>query len=84
MYSSEYIRQDKSESNVKFPFKWMPLESLQEGMFSQKSDVVSYMHVLTQHNKRMCTIILPKDGMKDSRYCAYICTVHPVHEVLMG
>ena len=41
MYASEYFRQDKSGSNVKLPFKWMPLESLQEGLFSQKSDVVS-------------------------------------------
>ena len=41
MYSSEYFRQDRSGGNVKLPFKWMPLESLQEGLFSQKSDVVS-------------------------------------------
>jgi len=47
MYSSEYFRQDKSGGNVKLPFKWMPLESLQEGMFSQKSDVVSCTLVST-------------------------------------
>ena len=41
MYSYEYFRQRKSGSSVKLPFKWMPLESLQEGLFSQKSDVVS-------------------------------------------
>jgi len=40
MYTSGYFRQDKS-GDVKLPFKWMPLESLQEGLFSQKSDVVS-------------------------------------------
>jgi len=41
MYSYEYFRQRKTGSSVKLPFKWMPLESLQEGLFSQKSDVVS-------------------------------------------
>ena len=41
MYSAEYFRQDKSGGAVKLPFKWMPLESLQEGLFSQKSDVVT-------------------------------------------
>ena len=41
MYSSEYFRQDKSGCKVKLPFKWMPPESMQEGLFSQKSDVVS-------------------------------------------
>ena len=40
IYSSGYFRQDKSGSSVKLPFKWMALESLQEGLFSQKSDVV--------------------------------------------
>ena len=40
MYASGYFRQDKS-GNVKLPFKWMPLESMQDGLFSQKSDVVS-------------------------------------------
>ena len=46
MYASGYFRQDKSGSSVKLPFKWMPLESLQEGLFSEKSDVVSCMYEL--------------------------------------
>ena len=40
IYKSGYFRQDKSGGSVKLPFKWMALESLQEGVFSQKSDVV--------------------------------------------
>ena len=44
IYSSGYFRQDKSGGNVKLPFKWMALESLQEGVFSQKSDVVCKLH----------------------------------------
>ena len=40
IYNSGYFRQDKSGSSVKLPFKWMAPESLQEGVFSQKSDVV--------------------------------------------
>ena len=35
-----YFRQDKSEG-VRLPFKWMALESLQDGVFTAKSDVVS-------------------------------------------
>ena len=46
MYASGYFRQDKSGSSVKLPFKWMPLESLQEGLFSEKSDVVSCIYEL--------------------------------------
>jgi len=43
MFDSGYFRQvnQGNSINVKLPFKWMPLESLQEGLFSQKSDVVS-------------------------------------------
>ena len=39
MYSTGYVR-DASKT-VKVPYKWMPPESLEEGLFSEKSDVVS-------------------------------------------
>ena len=45
IYSSGYFRQDKSGGSVKLPFKWMALESLQEGVFSEKSDVVYALFV---------------------------------------
>ena len=44
IYSSGYFRQDKSGGSVKLPFKWMALESLQEGVFSEKSDVVCKLY----------------------------------------
>jgi hypothetical protein len=37
IYSKTYFRQ---ESDAKLPVKWMALESLQEGVFSEKTDVV--------------------------------------------
>ena len=42
MYSKTYFRQDKDQS-VKLPVKWLAPESLTEGVFSEKSDVVSYI-----------------------------------------
>ena len=39
VYNTGYFRQDKKEA-VRLPFKWMAPESLMEGLFSQKSDVV--------------------------------------------
>ena len=41
VYSKAYFRQSSS-SSVLVPFKWMPPESLEEGVFSEKSDVVSH------------------------------------------
>ena len=37
MYSTR-----ESSKTVKLPFKWMPPESLEEGFFSEKSDVVRF------------------------------------------
>ena len=40
MYARGYVREDSK--TVKFPYKWMPPESLEDGLFSQQSDVVCY------------------------------------------
>ena len=37
-----YFRQDKTEG-VKLPIKWMAIESVDDGIFSEKSDVVSWI-----------------------------------------
>ena len=42
MYSKTYFRQGKDQA-VKLPVKWLALEALTEGIFSEKSDVVSYV-----------------------------------------
>uniref|UniRef100_A0A1X7U9D3 Protein kinase domain-containing protein n=1 Tax=Amphimedon queenslandica TaxID=400682 RepID=A0A1X7U9D3_AMPQE len=47
IYSQNYFRQlkgskDSSSSPVKLPLKWMALESIHDGLFSEKSDVWSY------------------------------------------
>ena len=39
IYLKTYFRQENVAS-VKLPVKWMSLESLQEGVFSEKTDVV--------------------------------------------
>ena len=41
IYSRNYFRQGKEDAEVRLPIKWMALESLQDGVFSEKTDVVS-------------------------------------------
>ena len=41
VFVRNYFRQETTEDTVKLPVKWMALESLSDGHFSQKSDVVS-------------------------------------------
>ena len=40
IYVRGYFRQDKCDA-IKVPFRWMAPESLRDGLFSEKSDVVS-------------------------------------------
>ena len=42
MYSKTYFRQEKDQS-IKLPVKWLALEALTEGVFSEKSDVVGFV-----------------------------------------
>ena len=41
VYSKNYFRQGEGDSSIKLPVKWMAPESLSDGVFSEKSDVVS-------------------------------------------
>ena len=43
MYAKNYFRQDK-DAAVKLPIKWMAPESLNDGIFTEKTDVVRYHH----------------------------------------
>ena len=38
--TKEYFRQDKDIA-IKLPIKWLALESINDGVFSEKSDVVN-------------------------------------------
>ena len=42
VYSKNYFRQGGSDNSVKLPVKWMAPESLNDGIFSEKTDVVSF------------------------------------------
>ena len=43
VYTKGYFRQSTDDSgNVRLPYKWIPPESFQDGIFSEKSDVVRH------------------------------------------
>ena len=45
VYATRHYKEDKNkEQPVKIPFKWLPLESLEEGVFNEKTDVVSMVY----------------------------------------
>ena len=41
IYTRAYYRQEKGDTTVKLPVRWMPPESIADGIFTEKSDVVS-------------------------------------------
>ena len=42
VYAKNYFRQTGSDKSTKLPVKWMAPESLTDGIFSEKSDVVGF------------------------------------------
>ena len=41
IYTANYYRWKKGDTNMKLPIRWMSPESIQDGIFTEKSDVVS-------------------------------------------
>ena len=41
IYTSTYYRQRKTDTTAKLPMRWMPPESITDGIFTEKSDIVS-------------------------------------------
>jgi len=41
IYTSTYYRHRKTDTTVKLPMRWMAPESITDGIFTEKSDIVS-------------------------------------------
>ena len=53
IYTSAYYRQKKTDTAVKLPVRWMALESIADGIFTEKSDVVSAADIATIISNKM-------------------------------
>ena len=42
VYRTGYFRLDKGSSGVRLPFKWLAPESIHDGVFNEKTDVVGF------------------------------------------
>ena len=47
--TKEYFRQDQ-DNTIKLPIKWLAIESISDGIFSEKTDVVSVVEVYFQES----------------------------------
>ena len=45
VYAKNYFRQGQEGGAVKLPVKWMSPESLNDGIFTEKTDVVLYVQL---------------------------------------
>ena len=42
IHSTSYYRQGKEEEETKLPIRWMALESIMDGIYTEKTDVVRF------------------------------------------
>jgi len=56
VYTSTYYRRRKSDTAVKLPVKWMAPESTIDGIFTEKSDVVSTTNKGEMQDARSCSL----------------------------
>jgi len=56
IYTRTYYRQKKNDTSVKLPVRWMPPESIADGMFTEKSDVVSATNTTGMMHARTCNL----------------------------
>jgi len=52
IYTRNYYRQSKSDTTVRLPVRWMPPESIADGIFTEKSDVVSATNTIGMQHAR--------------------------------
>ena len=50
LYSKDYY---KLQHRAKVPIKWMPLESIHDGIFNEKTDVVCLIQYLCTHTLQL-------------------------------
>ena len=76
IYSKNYFRQSGSDKSVKLPVKWMAPESLSDGVFSEKSDVVGSRYIIVIHsagcivsrNTGTCAVVIWCDLLGDIQW----------------
>ena len=56
IYTSNYYQQKEKNTDVKLPVRWMPPESITDGVFTEKSDVVSAVTTLLRLHTDLCTM----------------------------
>ena len=59
IYTGNYFRHHKDSSNqIKLPIKWMALESIHDGLFTEKTDVVYISKHIIYYIICMCACLV--------------------------
>ena len=76
MYSTNYFRQRKDSVDAveaKVPIRWMPLESIEEGLYNEKSDVVRDLQFASSTYSSVYYYLQYK---KESKFANYVFDIH--------
>ena len=73
--SKGYFRQNKSDT-VKLPFRWMAPESLRDGVFTERTDVVSKIAMRRGRSFYLRFLGRQKFGIHNMYDCTQLCCMY--------
>ena len=82
IYTQNYFRQDKIQTEVKLPVRWMAPESIEDLVFTEKTDVVSCLQIMSKCCYCHSDADFPIECTRSLRCYMHVCKFSMLYQLL--